>query len=119
MSDHTRRTFTESIEAALATATAPTARTFAFGSLIATVAGLIPSCDPATAPIDAIEQGVIAYGQSDWVQLSGRRDTQDDQFVVQQSLFQRSHKLYSLRPSPAPLPAIHLILAECGCVAGS
>ncbi len=80
MSDHTRRTFSESIEAALATATAPTARTFAFGSLIATIAGLVPSCDPVAPPVDSIEQGVIAYGQNDWVQLSGRRDTSQVQY---------------------------------------
>ncbi|HNI61229.1 MAG TPA: hypothetical protein PKW11_14900, partial [Pseudomonadota bacterium] len=86
MTQTTRRTFTQSIHHAFIFPTPAGSRTFAFGSLLATVTGLFPACDPATAPsaddprIDSIEQGVIAYGQADWVQLRGRRDTSQVQY---------------------------------------
>jgi hypothetical protein len=76
----TRRTFTQSLEAALASTSNPVARTFAFGSLIATACGLVPGCDPGAPPIDELTQGVIAYGQADWVQSRGIRDTSQVQY---------------------------------------
>jgi len=82
MTPATRRTFSQTIEAALGSTATPAMRTFAYGSLIATVAGFAPACDPADPAdsIDSLTQGVIANGQADWVQLSGRRDTAQVQY---------------------------------------
>ena len=80
MTSQPRRTLSQSLEALLCAATVPSTRTVAVGSLLATVSSLAPGCDPAAPVVDSLEQGVIAYGQADWVQRSGIRDTAQVQY---------------------------------------
>lgn len=63
-----------------------TTRRLAIGSLVATVGSLLPACDPAVpnafddSNVGAQNQNVIAFGQADWVQVRGRRDTSQVHF---------------------------------------
>ena len=75
MTSQPRRTLSQSLEALLTSGSVPSTRTVAVGSLLAAVSSLVPACDPAAPAVDSVSQGVIAYGQDDWVQRSGIRDT--------------------------------------------
>ncbi len=74
------RSFADSLERALAKL--PAGQTLAAGGTLAGLLGLLPGCDPAipgpaNTPAEpaALQQEVIAYGQHDWAQNLGTRDT--------------------------------------------